>query len=147
MNPSRRRFLQTTAGAASMRLADMASLSSIASITAAPPPERITFGPDLEPIVRLMEETPREQCVRVFVDQLRRGLPYRRFLAASFYAGIRKARSHHEVYKIHAVHQVGLDVLAEERLLPLFWGLNGYKQRQEDFPWTPLTAFAGPWPA
>jgi len=35
--------------------------------------------------------------------------------------------------QIHAVHQVGMDVGADERLLPLFWALNGYKQRQEDF--------------
>ena len=35
---------------------------------------------------------------------------------------------------IHAVHQVGIGVAADERLLPLFWALNGHKQRQEDFP-------------
>ena len=62
-------------------------------------------------------------------------------------ASIRRARSHHEVYKIHAVHQVGMDVRAEERLLPLFWALNGYKQRQEDFPLAPMTVLRGPLPS
>jgi hypothetical protein len=102
--------------------------------------------PDLEPIVRLIEETPREKCVQVFVAELRRGLPYRQFLAASLFAGIRRAHSNHEVYKINAVHQVGMDVRPEERLLPLFWGLNGFKQRQEDFAWTPMTELRGALP-
>ena len=146
MNTTRRRFLQTAAGTASMCLADTAALDGLAAFGAAPPPQQVRFGPDLEPIVRLMEETPREQCVRVFVRELQRGLPYRRFLATSLFAGFRWARSHHEVYKIHAVHQVGMDVRAEERLLPLFWGLNGYKQRQEDFSPPAMTELAGPLP-
>src|SRR5262245_7817433 len=132
VSATRRRFLLTSAGAASACLTDVPALSGLAAFGAEPAPEKVRFGPDLEPVVRLIEETPREQCVRVFVEALRKGLPYRRFLAASLFAGIRKARSHHEMYKIHSMHQVGLDVRAEERLLPLFWGLNGYKQRQED---------------
>jgi hypothetical protein len=105
------------------------------------------FGPDIEPIVRLIEETPRDRCVAVFLDQLRRGLPYRRFLAAVFFAGIRRYQSNHDVYKIHAVHQVSLDARPEERLLPLFWALHGYKKHQEDFPRPLLTELRGPLPA
>jgi hypothetical protein len=130
-----------------LSLADEPALCGLAAFSAEPPPEKIRFGPDLEPIVRLMEETPREQCVRVFLAELRRGLPYRRFLAASLFAGIRRTHSHHEVYKIHAVHQVGMDVRAQERLLPLFWALNGYKQRQEDFPLPAMTELVGSLPS
>jgi hypothetical protein len=147
MNTTRRRFLQTAAGAASLCLPDGPMLCGLAAFGAEPPPKKIRFEPDLEPIVRLIEETPREKCVRVFVEELRRGLSYRRFLAATLYASIRKARSHHEVYKIHSMHQVGMDVRVEERLLPLFWGLNGYKQRQEDFPWTAMTELRGALPS
>ena len=147
MSTTRRRFLQTAAGSASLCLADGPLLCGLATFGAEPPPARVRFGPDLEPIVRLIEETPRERCVRVFVAELRRGLPYRRFLAASLFAGIRRMHSHHEVYKIHAVHQVGMEVRAEERLLPLFWALNGYKQRQEDFPLAAMTELRGPLPS
>ena len=147
MSTTRRQFLQTAAGTASLCLADRSALYGLAAFGAEPPPKRVIFGPDLEPIVRLMEDTPREQCVRVFVEELRRGLPYRRFLAASLFAGIRRMRSHHEVYKIHAVHQVGMEVRAEERLLPLFWALNGYKQRQQDFPLPAMTELRGPLPS
>src|SRR6187401_2300759 len=123
MTTGRRQFLQATAGAATLCLADVAGLSGLAAFGAESIEEKIRFGPDLEPIVRLMEETPREKCVPVFVGELKTGLPYRRFLAASLFAGIRRLHSHHEVYKIHSVHQVSMDVRAEERLLPLFWGL------------------------
>jgi hypothetical protein len=146
MTTGRRRFLQA-AGAASLCLVDGAGLSGLAAFGAESREEKISFGPDLEPIVRLMEETPHEECVRVFIGELRRGLPYRKFLAASMFAGIRRARSNHEVYKIHAMHQVGMDALAEERLLPLFWGLNVFKQHQEDFPGTTMNQWRGPLPS
>jgi len=145
MNTGRRQFLQA-AGAASLCLVDSQVLCSLAALGAEDPPERIRFGPELESIVRLMEGTPREDCVRVFVTELRRGLPYRQFLAASLFAGIRRVRSNHEVYKIHSLHQVSMDVLAEERLLPLFWGLNVFKQHQEDFSWESMTQWRGPLP-
>src|SRR6185369_13397827 len=75
------------------------------------------------------------------------GLPYRRFLAAVFFAGVRRHQSHHDVYKIHSVHQVSLDARPEERLLPLFWALHGYKKHQEEFTNPPFTELNGPLPA
>ena len=59
MNATRRRFLQTAAGAASMCLADGPALCKLAAVGAEPPPEKVRFGPDLEPIVRLIEEKPK----------------------------------------------------------------------------------------
>jgi hypothetical protein len=147
MNTTRRRFLQTMASAASLTLPKMPLLGELAAFAAEPPPATMRFGPDIEPIVRLIEDTPRDKCPAVFLDQLRRGLSYRRFLAAVFFAGVRRYRSNHDVYKIHAVHQVSLDVCPEERLLPLFWALHGYKKHQEDFPRPLLTELTGPLPA
>jgi hypothetical protein len=147
MNTTRRRFLRTVVGAAALGLPNVPLLGELAAFGAEPPPDTMRFGADLEPIVRLIEDTPREKCVAVFIDQLRRGLPYRRFLAAVFFAGIRRYRSHHDVYKIHSVHQVSLDVRPEERLLPLFWALHGYKKHQEDFPNPLLTELRGSLPA
>ena len=147
MNTARRRFLQAVASAAPLGLPNVPLLGELAAFGAEPPAPTMRFGPDLEPVVRLIEETPRDQCVAVFIDQLRRGLPYRRFLAAVFFAGVRRHRSHHDVYKIHAVHQVSLDARPEERLLPLFWALHGYKKHQEDFPRPLLTQLQGPLPS
>lgn len=147
MVTSRRQWLHCAAGTASLCLATGDVLSGLSALGAEPPADKIRFGPDLEPIVRLIEDTPRTDCVRVFVGELERGLPYRKFLAASLFASIRRARSNHEVYKLHALHQVSMDVVAEERLLPLFWGLNGFKQRQEDFTLESMRAWRGPVPA
>src|SRR5262249_56443978 len=127
-------FLQTVAGAGSWGLPDLPLVGELAAFGAEPPPATVRFGPDLEPVVRLVDETPRDKCVAVFIDQLRRGLPYRRFLAAVFFAAVRRHRSHHDVYKIHSVHQVTLHARPEERLLPLFWAPHGYTKPQEDFP-------------
>jgi hypothetical protein len=150
MHTTRRRFLGTAAGTASLGLADVSSLGELRALAEAEPasvPEKVRFGPDIEPIVRLIEETPRSRCVAALIEQLRQGLPYRRFLAGVFFAGIRKLNSNHDVYKIQPVHQVSLEVRAEERLLPVFWALDGFKQRQEDFPNPPLTELKGPMPA
>ena len=139
MSTTRRRFLQTVASAAALGLPNVPLLGELAAFGAEPPPATVRFGPDIEPVVRLIDETPRDKCVAVFIDQLRRGLPYRRFLAAVFFAGVRRHRSHHDVYKIHSVHQVSLDARPEERLLPLFWALHGFKKHQEDFTNPPFT--------
>jgi hypothetical protein len=147
MKTTRRRFLQTVAGAASLGLPNLPLLGELAVFGGEPPPATMRFGPDLEPVVRLIEDTPRDKCVAVFLDQLRRGLPYRRFLAAVFFAAVRRHRSHHDVYKIHAVHRVSLDARPEERLLPLFWSLYGYKKHQEDYPRPLLTELKGSLPA
>jgi hypothetical protein len=72
MNTPRRRFLQTVAGAAALGLPYLPLLGELAAFGAEPPPATMRFGPDLEPIVRLIEETPREKCVAVFIDQSRR---------------------------------------------------------------------------
>ncbi len=147
MTTTRRHFLHTVAGTASLGLVDVSWLRGLTACGAEPPPDIVRFGSEIEPIVRLIEETPRDRCVPVFIDQLRRGLPYRRFLAAAFFAGVRKTHSHHDVYKIHSVHQVSQEVRAEERLLPLFWAVSAFKKRQEDFPAPSLAVLKGPFPS
>ena len=79
---TRRHLFQTAAGAATMCFADRALFGPLAAL-ADETPGRVIFGQDLEPIVRLIEETPREAMVRTFVDELRRGMPYERLLAGS----------------------------------------------------------------
>lgn len=144
---TRRRFLQRVGGTASLGLVDVSWLRGLAAIGAEPPPDRVQFGPEIEPLVRLIEETPRERCVEVFIDQLRRGLPYRRFLAATLFACVRRQHSHHDVYKIHSVHHVSSEARPEERLLPLFWAVNAFKKRLDDFPGQSLAVLKGPFPS
>jgi hypothetical protein len=156
---SRRCFLQQTAAAgAAAALGEFAALAHLAPARAEEAhvaQELIRFGPDIEPVVRLIEETPREKCIEVVLDQLRGGLSYRHFLAALYLAAIRAARWHgsihgydHSAYLVHSVHQLTLDLPYAERLLPTFFALEGFKGGQEAYPNRPvMTKLSGALPS
>ncbi len=150
--PTRRDFLNAAAGAGVA--GGLKALIQISPATAAETkvaPEIVRLDQHIEPIVRLIEETPREKCFDMMVQQLRRGLPYRQFLAALFLAGIRNVNPQppgfkfHCVFVIHAAHQMSLDAAIEDRLLPLFWALDNFKVSQQkdinegDFRLKPVT--------
>jgi|HubBroStandDraft_6_1064221.scaffolds.fasta_scaffold61738_2 hypothetical protein len=140
--PTRREFLQSSAGAGMLlgcaTPAALGALAPQARSQAQVNPDLVRFTPDVEPIVRLIEDTPREKCFDMMVEQLRCGLPYRNFLAALFLAGIRDVSPHppgfkfHCVFAIHSANQLSLDAVSEDRLLPLFWALNQFKESQAD---------------
>ena len=123
---TRRRFLQSAATAGSL-LPTLALAES----------KKVQLRPEIEPLVRLIEQTPRERCVEEVAKQVKMGLPYRDLLAAMFLAGIRNVNPQppgfkfHCVFVIHAAHQVSLDIPASERLLPLFWALDNFKVSQQ----------------
>ena len=77
-------------------------------------PDLFRFRPELEPLVALIERTPREKCAGMAIEQLRRGVSYRQFMAALFLAGIRNVNPRppgfalHCVFIIHAAHQHGV---------------------------------------
>jgi hypothetical protein len=140
--PTRRAFLKTSAGAgwvlgcgASLGID---SLIPVAQADAEVTPDLVRFSPDIEPLVRLVEETPREKCFDMMVDQLHRGLPYRSFLAALFLAGIRNVNPQppgfkfHCVLAMHSANQLSLDAVPGDRLLPLFWALDQFKKSQAE---------------
>jgi hypothetical protein len=77
-----------TAGAA-VGLGEWTKLSPATADEAKVTPDLVRFSPDIEPIVRLIEETPREKCVAMMIGQLQKGLPYRNFLAGLYLANIR----------------------------------------------------------
>lgn len=96
----------------------------------------VRFGPDIEPLVRLIEDTPREDCIEVLAGRLRSGLSYRDFLSALFLAGIRNVSPQppgfklHCVFVLHSANQLSLDAPVRERLLPLLWALDYFKESQ-----------------
>jgi len=153
-------FLQTTAGASMLgALSDWAGLlplSPAMADDARVTPELVQLRPEIEPLVRLIEETPREKCLAMAVDQLRHGVPYRQLLSALFLAGIRNVNPQppgfkfHCVFVIHSAHQLSLDAPAEQRLLPLFWALDDFKVSQQkdvdegDFRLQPVTGTLPP---
>ena len=107
---TRRHFLQTavTAGA-SVGLGEWGKLLPLSPATtneAKVTPDLVRFSPDIEPIVRLIEETPREKCVAMMIGQLRKGLPYRNFLAGLYLANIRTGMVDHPLTVFHSTNQL-----------------------------------------
>src|SRR5215468_12579255 len=100
-------------------------------------PEVLRFSAEIEPLVRLIENTPREKCAEMAVEQLRRGVSYRQVLAALFLAGIRNVNPRppgfalHCVFVIYSAHLISLEAPADSRLLPLFYALDDFKASQE----------------
>jgi len=155
MTHTRRHFLQAATGAGLVGCwGDWSALCRLSLATAADAevtPDLVQLDPTIEPIVRLIEETPREKCFEMMTGQLKAGLPYRHFLAALFLAGLRNVNPQppgfkfHCVFVIYAAHQLSAEAPVQERLLPLFWALDAFKQSQAedvaqgDFKLRPVT--------
>jgi hypothetical protein len=100
-------------------------------------PDIVKFRPEIEPLVALIERTPRERCAEMVVEQLQSGVSYRQILAALFLAGIRNVNPRppgfalHCVFVIYAAHLISLEAPADARLLPLFYALDDFKAAQD----------------
>ncbi len=134
---SRRAFLQTGLGAAAAGLGDLAFLSGLAPVSAEEtrlPREHVRLRPEIEPLVRLIEETPRERLLEEVAARIKGGLSYQELLAALLLAGVKNVEPRPSVgFKFHAVlvvnsaHLASLASPAEHRWLPIFWALDYYK--------------------
>ncbi len=138
---SRRRFLQTAASAgAFVGLGDLGFLSRLKPVSAAEAatkPDRVQLDPDVEPLVRLLEDTPRERLLEEVAGRIQSGLSYQDLLAALLLAGVRNVQPRpHVGFKFHAVlvvnsaHLASLASPPEHRWLPIFWALDYFKDAQ-----------------
>ena len=92
--------------------------------------ELVRFSPDLEPLVRPIEDTPLDRCVPMFVKQREARLPYECFLSALFLGALRWGVIH-QICQVQSCYQISSAALTEERLLPLFWALHRLKKEYE----------------
>jgi hypothetical protein len=138
---NRRDFLRRVAAAgAAVGLCDLSPLAGLPPVSAAelqPLPGVVPLHPDIEPLVRLLEDTPRERLLEEVAARVRGGLAYRDVLAALLLAGVRNVQPRPSVgFKFHAVLVVPSVHLAAtaspetERWLPLFWALDYFKDSQ-----------------
>lgn len=158
---SRRQFLQNAAVAgAAAGLGDLGFLTQLKSVSAAEAqndPNRVRLDPEIEPIVRLLEDTPREKLLEAVAGKIRDGLSYRDVLAALLLAGVRNVQPRPEVgFKFHAVlvvnsaHIASLASPDAHRWLPIFWALDHFKDaqaqdvRQGDWTMRPVDESAVP---
>jgi hypothetical protein len=136
----RRQFLQSTSALGLG--AGLGSWSLLRGITPAHAadlqvgPDAVRFRPEIEPVVRWIEETPRDRALEVAVAHLKDGLSYRDLLAGLFLAGIRNIKPRPVGFKFHAVmvmnsaHLLGQTAAAPDRLLPMLWALDNFKASQ-----------------
>ena len=136
-NIRRRRFLQSASALGlGVGIGGLRSLAPAHAAEMAVGPDAVRFRPEIEPVVRWIEETPREHVFDVAVDHLRAGLSYRDLLAGLFLAGVRNVQPRPVGFKFHAVlvinsaHLLGQTAGVEDRLLPLFWALDNFKSSQ-----------------
>lgn len=140
-NVSRRAFLHTTSSAAAVAgLSGMGFLNQLPAVSAEearPDPKFVKFSPEIEPLVRLVEETPREKMLEEVAARIHRGASYREVVAALLLAGIRNIQPRPAVgFKFHAVlvvnsaHLASLSSPDEHRWLPIFWALDHFKGSQ-----------------
>ncbi len=135
---TRRTFLKhgATAGAV-WGLGDLGFLSKLAPVAAGEASldaNSLWLHPEVEPIVRLLEETPRDQLLEEVAARIHRGLSYRELLAGLLVAGVKNIEPRPDVgHKFHAVLVVNSAHIAsqssppEHRWLPIFWALDHYK--------------------
>src|SRR5438309_1415926 len=138
---TRRRFLSTAFGATSLLgLGDLGFLAQLRPVSAAEAklePDVVRFNPEIEPLVRFLEDTPRERLLEEVASRIKRGLSYRDLLAALLLAGVRNIQPRPVGFKFHAVLVVNSAHLASvsspdaDRWLPIFWALDYFKSAQE----------------
>jgi hypothetical protein len=139
-SPTRRRFLQAAGLGGTLLGLDglvRGGLRPVSAAEARLDPKRVRLDPGIEPLVQLLEETPRERLLEEVAGRVRKGLPYRDLLAALLLAGVRNVQPRPNVgFKFHAVLVVNSAHLASlaspdaERWLPIFWALDYFKSAQ-----------------
>jgi hypothetical protein len=139
-HPTRRRFLKSTAVASTaLSFGDLSFLSRLPRISAAEAQldaKIVRFHPDIEPLVRFLEDTPRDRLLEEVGSRLRHGLTYRELLAALLLAGVRNIQPHPVGFKFHSVlvvnsaHLASLSSPDSDRWLPIFWALDYFKSAQ-----------------
>lgn len=147
---TRRGLLRTAAtGSAMVGLCDLSFLSKLPPVAASEAkqaPSVVGLDADIEPVVRLLEETPRERLLEEVAARIRRGLSYREIVAALLLAGVRDVQPRpavgfkfHAVLVINSVHMASISAAATERWLPVFWALDYFKharaQDQQEGGW------------
>lgn len=137
---TRRQFFQTAGSLAALTAGELAFVNNLPRVSAqeaSPSSKDVQFRPEIEPLVRLLEDTPRDQLLEKVADRIREGVSYREILAALFLAGVRNVQPRPSVgFKFHAVlvvnsaHLASMSSPENHRWLPIFWALDYFKSSQ-----------------
>ncbi len=100
-------------------------------------PQAVKLPGEIEPLVRLIEQTPRDRVIEAVAERVRGGVEYRDVLAGLMLAGVRNVEPRPSVgFKFHAVlvvqsiHLASVTAEPADRWLPVFWALDYFKDSQ-----------------
>jgi hypothetical protein len=146
---TRRSFLSTTTRSALLGAGTLGGLARLPVVSAAEAklnPAMVRFLPEIEPLVRLLEDTPRGRLLEEVGARIRAGTTHREIVTALLLAGIRNIQPRPVGFKFHAVlvvnsaHLASLNSPDSDRWLPVFWALDKFKNAQaqdiEEGDWT-----------
>ena len=119
-------------------LAGLRSLPLVSAAEAKLDPALVRLDDSIEPMVRLIEDTPRERLLEEIGSRIRSGAAsYQDVLAGLLLAGVRNVPPRPAVgFKFHAVlvvnsaHLASLASPDSDRWLPIFWALDYFKVAQ-----------------
>ncbi len=139
--PTRRGFVAGSVTAGTLAaLGDFTFLQSLSPVAAAETrlaKQKVALSADIEPLVRLIEDTDRDKLLAAVADRIRSGTSYQQILAAVFLAGVRGIQPRPVGFKFHAVlvinsaHLAAIAAPDRDRWLPLFWAIDNFKGSQE----------------
>lgn len=134
LSNDRRQFLAT---AALGSLGLLGKLPAVSADDAKLDSKVVKLDPEIDPLVRLLEETPRNRVLEEIGSRVKNGLSYREVLAALFLAGVRNVEPRpsvgfkfHSVLVVNAAHLASLSAPDSERWLPIFWAIDNFKSGQ-----------------
>jgi hypothetical protein len=134
---SRRTFVAGTASAAVLAgLADFQFVNALPPVADETPRRMAAVAEDIEPLVRMIEDTPRDKLIEKAINSIKGGTSYGDLLTALYMAGVRGIQPRPVGFKFHAVlvvssaHQASLAARDRERWLPLLWALDYFKSAQ-----------------
>jgi hypothetical protein len=120
-------------------LAPRFALPAVSAAETLVKPSSVTFQPEIEPLVQLLENTPRDEVFTAVSQRLHLGTSYRELLAALFLAAIRNVQPRpsvgfkfHSVLVVNSTHLASLAASDATRWLPIFWGIDYFKRTQAD---------------
>src|SRR5207253_2674369 len=127
-------------GGALVGLGDLGFLDQLRPVSADEAtldPKVVRLQPELEPLVRLLEETARDRLLEELAARIKKGLSYREVLAALLLAGVRNVQPRpgvghkfHAVLVVNSAHLASLGSPDTDRWLPIFWALDYFKSSQ-----------------
>ena len=135
---NRRQFVRSSLAVTAGGVTGLSWLPKLRADDLSVAPDHVRFNSDIEPLVQLLEDTPRDKIIDRVLDEIRTGRSYQELLAAAFLAGIRNVQPRpsvgfkfHSVLVIHSAHQASLAAVDEHRWTPLLWSIDYFKSAQQ----------------